>query len=479
MAGLRFEGDTSGNVAEVDGDKQLFVKTSSTPSKAGFSRLVTELDAGAALLTPTLLAPEVSRDYRLRVGQDAPWFNEQFPGTLLNTSLWTAPATTMTVAQASNFVTLNSGNSVAANAVAQLSSKRSFPCHPTYPLYLSIRVQVTTNPQNNNTCEWGLGIAASTTAPTDGAYFRIYPNAEFRAVVCFNGVEVTSLLDFARLGTDSARTCLLAIIDTRVDFWIEDVLVATIPLPVGQPAVTASAQLPIFARNYNGAVAPATAQQLKIGQTQVSLGDLGSPKPWREIIAGAGGGAYQTQTGSTPGQTAQYANSAAPAAATPTNTTAALGAFLQGFFTANTAGLLVDTDYIISSHQVPAGTAAVPGKSMYVYGVTIEAVNTVIAVGATPMTWVMSLAFGHTAVSLATAESATSKAPRRMPIGVQSLAATAAVGTVAASRLEVKFSSPIVVHPGEFFQTVMRLWSFTSVATQAIRFAVAVNAQYE
>ena len=91
---------------------------------------------------------------------------------------------------------------------------------------------------------------------------------------------------------------------------------------------------------------------------------------------------------------------------------------------------------------------------MKVTGVTIESyVQTALTGGGYNAQW--SLAFGHTAVSLATAEAATTKAPRRIPIGVQ----TVASGALATAKLEVvsrTFSNPVYVNPGEFIAAVTK-----------------------
>ena len=43
---------------------------------------------------------DITEDYRLRVGQDSIMFQEGFPGTAINTSVWGAPIATATVAVA-------------------------------------------------------------------------------------------------------------------------------------------------------------------------------------------------------------------------------------------------------------------------------------------------------------------------------------------------------------------------------------------
>ena len=60
----------------------------------------------------------------------------------------------------------------------------------------------------------------------------------------------------------------------------------------------------------------------------------------------------------------------------------------------------------------------------------------------------LSLAYGHTAVSLATTETATTKAPTRISLGQQMIAANQAAFTELKD-IDVKFS-PICVYPGEF-----------------------------
>jgi hypothetical protein len=98
----------------------------------------------------------------------------------------------------------------------------------------------------------------------------------------------------------------------------------------------------------------------------------------------------------------------------------------------------------------------------------------------------MSLAFGHTAVSLATAEAAsfaaggTTKAPRRIPLCTTSVAsATAAAGTpVVGVPIYIPFSSPIVVAPGEFVAVTHNKVT-TAPATGAIMWTITFDAYFE
>lgn len=482
MAGFRVEGDVSGNVAEVNSNKELRVALQPELETAGYAVIASEIDDGSVTTTPLRLQPEISFDFRTRVGTDTILFDEIFPNTVLNSAIWTAPVTTMTLTVASGFATLNAGLSTASAAVARLTSYRSFPVYGTSQTHFESGIQFTQLPISSNVCEWGFGIASGTTAPTDGAFFRLDSSGQFRAVVSANGTEVQSgTLDFATLvGTNTTRNFIVSLANNTAVFWIDDVIVANISLSAAGYSITASGNLPILYRNYNSG-ATSAAQVMKVGYVNISLGDWSTNKLYAHQMTGAGRHSSMTQTGAASiAQTAVWANSANPTAAAPTNTTAALGSGLGGIFIANINGLAVTTDFIVSSFQVPAGTSAIPGKSLYVTGLKVTSVNTVVANGAGgPTTWAMALAYGHTAVSLATAEASTTKAPRRIPLGVQSLAASAAVGQNASPDISTMFSSPVVVQPGEFVQVIMRFVSNNSAATEALNFYIQFDGYFE
>lgn len=150
-------------------------------------------------------------------------------------------------------------------------------------------------------------------------------------------------------------------------------------------------------------------------------------------------------------------NEANLTAAVPTTTTAALGTGLGGAFW-ETVSLAVNTDGIIMSYQVPATGVNAAGRRLVLRGIYLSSyVQTVIVGG--PYTAEWFLAFGHTAVSLATAEAATTKAPRRIALPfVQQVTAAQAVQTTVAQN--VNFcdfgDAPLYVNPGEFIQLCTR-----------------------
>lgn len=483
MAGLRIEGNISGNVAEVTTNNELKVALQSDIETAGYATILSEIDDGYITGTPLRLQLEASEDYRLRVGVDTFLFDESFPGTALNSALWASPVTTMTITVADNFLNLNAGDSTASGAVARVSSYRHFPLYGASQTHIEMLIQFSQTPVTNNICEWGFGIATGTTTPTDGAFFRLNSAGEFRAVVNANGTELQSAsLNFSTLvGTNTTKKFTISLGDTSAYFWISDILVTTIDLSAAGSALTSSNNLPILFRNYNTA-ATSAAQRMRVSYTNVSLGDWNTSKQYSHQMVGAGRHCSMAQTGSASyAQNTVWTNSANPSAAAPTNTTAALGSGLGGIFIAKIDSLAVTTDYIISSYRVPAGSATFPGKSLYITGVNVSAVNTGAANGAGPTTWALALAYSHTTVSLVTSESgpSSSKAPRRIPIGVQSLAANAAIGDKASSDINITFQSPVLAQQGEFVQIIIRFITNNSSASEALNFYIGFDGYFE
>jgi hypothetical protein len=195
------------------------------------------------------------------------------------------------------------------------------------------------------------------------------------------------------------------------------------------------------------------------------------------MYAGMGYGSYQYATGAASiGQTAQWTNSTAPANATLSNTAAGYTTLGGLFSFAAVAGAA--TDYALFALQVPLGSASVPGRNLYIRGVRIETVNTGAAVATTPTTLQWALGVGASAVSLATTESTTTKAPRRIPLGIQSFV----VGDVAGKQgntIDVNFDAAVVVNAGEFVHIILRMPIGTATASQVLIGQVTINGFWE
>lgn len=96
------------------------------------------------------------------------------------------------------------------------------------------------------------------------------------------------------------------------------------------------------------------------------------------------------------------------------------------------------------------------------------------AVATTPTVLQWALGVGSTAVSLATAEGAGTKARRVIPLGMQSFLVGAAIGAQAAD-INVQFQAPIPVETGTFIHIILRMPIGTATASQQIRGEVAID----
>lgn len=441
-------GTSSGNGAEVDVNNNVKVTLPANSAQAGFAMLAGELSAASDPAGAIHEPLRTSAQGRMTVGQPVPLMNEFFNNTTLNSAIFTAPVTTMTVTVAGGTANLNASNLTTTATVARLGTYAYFPFFADLATYCTFDALLTQPPQNNNVVEMGFGIATGTTAPTDGAFFRYNLSGQLLAVININGAEVTSAVLTAP--TDNVmHRYKITVENDRVFFAIDGAVQAVIDTPTtaGFP-MYANAQ-PWFARVYNSGV-PALAVQLKLGYICVGIQDAAGIAIDASSLAALGGKhASQGQTGHTVGSTALLTNSLAPGAGAALANATALGTGLGGQFAALPT-LTANTDGIVCSYQNPVPTSAIPAKTLFIKGVRIQSIVSTVLVGG-PVLYEYSLCYGHTNVSLATTESATAKAPRRLPIGIETFVAAAAVGVVGSPQGQyMQFTSPIAVYPGEF-----------------------------
>lgn len=470
---IKITGNTSGNTAEVTAANAVKVALESDaytdPMLIGSVRAMGEVDGGFVTGTPILRPLELDADYRARVSQDCLFDEEVFNYLAQNTGKHNHLTTTMAATWTAGQYTTNSGSITTLSTGTQLSTYAFFPCTGTTTLSLDAEIAFSEQPKTNTFVEWGIGQAGTQLiAPTDGVFFRLN-SAGLQGICSYNGTE-TSTGVFPLSGgtgtwvyTDNKRyqfICYQSMVEAM--FWVNDgtgaVLLGRIPLPTAQPRMSMGAGGQVFFKHRIVGGAASGALQAYIGAYNVRQGGVNftstpSTSGSRTL------GAYQGLSGGTMGSLALYPNSANPTAAVPTNTTAALGSGLGGQFW-ETASLAVNTDGIIASYQVPVATVNLPGRRLVIRWIGLMSyIQTVIAGWPFVAQW--SLAFGHTAVSLATAESATTKAPRRvaLPAFTQGVTAAQAVSTIVAQPGDsfVDFGdAPIFVNPGEFVQLVTK-----------------------
>lgn len=456
-------GALSGTGADVTASRQLKVilPDGTTPADVGGVRIFSENDSGSKVGTPYLYSPETDEDYRLRISQEFLFDTETFNYTAQNTGKHTYVNTTMANAWSASGLTTNSTNITAAGGTT-FGTYAEFPMFGASILYAEFAASITAQPTANTIIDFGFFRrgAANPFTPTDGAYFRL-TSAGLMGVINSSTTETTtSVFDFAYTNNKTYQF-MISIHERETQFWIDDVLYAVLATPVGQGQPFMSSSLPLSIRHAIVGGAAGVALSFNLRDYTVSIGG-----PALSTTASTAGlrmhGSYQGLSGGTMGSLARIGtittgNEANVTAAVPTTTTAALGSGLGGTFW-ETVSLALNTDGIIMSYQVPAGTVNVQGRRLVLRGLYLNSyVQTVIVGG--PYTAEWFLAFGHTAVSLATTETAATKAPRRIDLPfVQQVTAAQAVNTNITNL--VTFcdfgDAPVYVNPGEFIQLCTR-----------------------
>lgn len=473
MAGLRIEGNTSGNVAEVNASNELAVALPTSGQRLASVAFFSENDAGAATGERYFASPETDDDYRLRIAAEALFDTETFNYTSQNTGKHIYRNTTMTMGWTAAGMQTNASGITTTTTGASFATYAEFPIFGASHIYAEFEGSFSAATTINTTIDAGLfrPNTSNPYAPADGAFFRLNSSGLF-GVISSNGTETTTAaFDFTHT-INRKYQFIVAVHPREVEFWIDGVLYGSLDTPIGQGQPMMSASLPFAVRH--GIVGGAAGAVIAFTLNNYVI-TLGGPNiaQTASIVGNRSHGSYQGLSGGTMGSLATYPNSTNPTAASPSNTvlTANLPGGLGGQG-AVTAAAAAATDGIWGSYQVPAGTVNVQGRRLVLRGIRIDAVNMGAAVATTATTIQFSLAFGHTAVSLATTEAATTKAPRRVPLGIMTWAVGAAIGQAPqGGPIWGDFGdAPVFVNPGEFVALVGKFLVGTATASQVINF---------
>ena len=487
MAGFRIEGNTSGNVAEVDATNNFRVATPLVAAQAGYVANLGRIDAGTAgtARSKPIWATE---NNSMQVAQSSYFWDDTFNSTSLNTSKYKFFSTTMTAAQAGGFLTTNTGSSVAANVNCAVQTCRVFPIfgNSETRVIFSGGFASGTSHSANNILEIGLFTATlpGVAVPTDGAFFRWNAAGELRGVINYNGTE-TQTAAITKPADNVNHDFSIHISTEAVLFLIDRELRGVITLSTDAPTLGqpfSQASLPVVIRQYIGAATPGTAMKFNVSDVFVKVVGPDIVRSWSVAKAGFGHIGYQTQNGATPGSTSNLTNAAIPAASALSNTAVGTGnpAGLGGWAHVLPT-LAAGTDGILFSYQNPVGSVTQTPRNLIITGVGLQGAVDVIFAGG-PVVYLVQVAYGHTAVSLATAETASfvsggAKAPRKIAIGMDAFAATAAVGTIG-QKLQYQFTEPVVLAPGEFIAIVVRNVG-TVTTTGSLVYAASFDAVFE
>lgn len=429
-----------------------------------------EVDAGTKNGVREVLSAEVDKDYRLRVAHDTSLDHESFNYAAQNTGKHSFTFTTLAASLGVSGLVTNSGSINTTTTGLTFGTNAMFPVGGTQTLVCETAVAFSAQPNANTVIDFGLFQRGVTPAfaPLDGAYFRL-TSAGLFGVVNSGGVETPTAVFPLSGGTgtfvyanNATYRFLIQMNNVSTSFWINNYKFGEIVTPVGAGFPCKSSALPWSIRHAivggaAGAVLQATVSDYRV----LVRGPL-----YADALSAVGNrihGSFQGTSGNAMGQlvagVVTTGTLVKPTAAVPLN--ASLAANLPNALggralEALTTGLAVNTDGILASFTVPAGSSTVPGRRLKVTGIMLASSVQALVVGG-PTVNEYYVAFGHTADSLQTVESAsmasaTTKAPRRLmlPPFTQTVTAAQAASTLLAQpSTMIDFEEPIYVNPGE------------------------------
>lgn len=503
MANIQGGSGTS-NVANVGatnvGTYALNVITPTDVDAAGFVIMGAENDGGDVTGSRRIKALEVTSDFRLRVGMDSVLFNHSFEGTNIARDRIQQNDTTATSAQTNQALTLNSGLSVTQGQGSNIRTYRTFPLFGSYATYFEIWAAVGNPTATNAVTEFGAGYCSGVTVQlTDGVFFRLTGGGTLRAVVANASVDIlaeniteTNIPSRDGSGTfDITETnhYVIQVHNDHVLFWINDTLVKVFDSLSTVGSMTSASNQPFFARSYTPAGSnSSTARTLVLRFLNVSQGELNSNKPWSHQLAGSGQGAYQIQPGTASGPTVTRGagglgwptSGTARVAGTWTATTAPALASLGGMYTTPAMSTLTtDVDYPVFSYLNPAGSATLPGKTLYITGIRVGESCAVAAASTNSMILMHVCGVGSTTSATTATEAATVVAARGVVLGSHGFGASDATGTMK-NGYQVDFSNgPLVVPPGLYISFIIRTLGTVASNTLVVSGSVAFIGYYE
>jgi len=474
------------NTGNLDAGSNIKVALSQDPDYTGGVRIFSENDTGDVTGSPYLQSPETDDDYRLRVAQENVLDEETFNYIGQNTGKALYRNATMSASWTANGLQTNSGSITTLNTGLTYQTYAFFAMHGLASVYVATNASfsVSTFP-TNTTIDFGAFLNGTTTpyAPTDGAYFRANSAGLF-GVINFNGTETVVGPFVSSFGganwapvIGNKYGFIIVISEAYVEFWIDNQLMGEIATPVAQGQPFQAASLPFAVRHAIGGVAASAAMQFLLSDYSISVGGPAFSDRL-SVIGNRLYGSYQGLSGGAMGSLASYANSTNPTSAAGSNTSSNVsGLGGQGAINAAAAAA---TDFIMCGYQNPPGSVTVQGRRLVVRGVKISCANLGAAVATTATTIALSLAFGHTAGALNTSEGATTKAPRRIPLGMMYWNVGAPIGaTPQNGDVYMNFDSPVYVNPGEFISTAMKFIVGTATASQSIWYHVTFDYGWE
>lgn len=461
---VRLEGNTSGNLVDVNRDNELKVSLSKTPANTGGVRI----------------KAKTSPDFRLRVGMDNVVFHDNFNYIAQDTNRWYYNATNMTAilvpTNGTNTGSLVFGNSTVGtnSAGTYMRTYQTFPIQTPTSAIFSVAQIVDylqagehfefgfTLPNISFFGEYGLGTGVVLRLNSNGLEGVIRKNS-INNVNSQTEVKTGIIKPFSDFVVNNFNTFRIDISKLSVEFYCDDVLLTSLKVPKDFGTTLLGSSANIFMRKYvtggiiGTAAAPAVGiNKMAVNYVTVLQRDIPSYKTYAEVQCGQGFMSYcKPPAATTTTQTTNYSNNVAPTASALANTASALAGL--GGISAVTPSLATGTDGIIISYLNIANTLNITGKNLYITGVTVQGVVTLAL--ANGFVWEYSLTIGASSLSLLTPETisfttSTTHEPRRIPIGIESFAV--GLGSLGGKGINILFDTPLVIRPSEYVQLIAR-----------------------
>lgn len=391
-------------------------------------------------------------------------FLEDFEGTTINANRWTQTATTfvpsMTTAGGYSF---NPTAIKTINTGAMLVSLRKIPNSLRQMTDSKFRAMV--SGVSNSTIEFGYGDAATFNgAHSNGAYWQSTTTGTLTPMLMSSGV-LTPGTPVTGINTTSYYCFDVLRDDNSIVFIITDASTGqvvnkqTFQLSATQAKFFAATALSLFGRAFCGATAPTTAPNLVLTDIQVSLQDNTMNYTAQQIAVMSGRESYMHPL--TGARSFQWIAGSEPTAATLSATAASYTTLGGRFSFIPLAG--ANTDYSLYGFAVPGP------KTLIITAIDIDSyVGGAVAAGAEILQWFIAPNMPSAAMS---------GANEIIPLGTQSFAASAAIGTLG-QHISKQSQALAVVHPGKFVVIGFRSPLSTAGGTQTIAGTVNVEGYY-
>jgi hypothetical protein len=444
--------------------KETFTAPSSTPSPHT-TALIGGVSGGI------IRAAKSSRVGHIRPGYDTLLAYDPIEGSTVNSWLWAQSVSIQSITQASGLLNINNTAATNNTTHAIITSNRKFQLMDQGVLKLAFRGTIASNPGNNAWLELGFGAPTTTTAIiSDGAFFR-FNNSSMSCVWSYNGTETSSSVSLAPSTlVNNYYSFLIYLEEDSVRYIIESstgipVVDVTIQTTITTPDISLPTHLPAFIRTYNGTGA-VFAGKFSMSSFSVIMMDINSNKLWTDQLGSSGRTATLDPNAFT--QTHALANAAAATAITPNNTGSTayttLGGEYRGNATAASENILSLFAYTVPSpHALVIKSIQIPAPVVTGVAVATAAI----------LEWF--IAYNASSVNLSTATGLI-----RVPIGMHTAAASAAVGTVFnGGLLKIDFTAPIYCHPGTVFHIGYKVINGAATANLVYRGTILVDGYFE